>query len=68
MFLELKRLETHCLGGRSSGNLSLTVHVGADQSLLQDWKQAALGLLAFSGTDVDETVDAGGCGGSCHLR
>ena len=50
-----------CLSSRSR---SLRLDVSADQGLLQDGEQAALGLLALSGADVDEVVDAGGgCGG-----
>ncbi len=63
-----KHAPLHCLGrGSASRNFSLTLDISADQSLLEDGKQAALGLLTFFGTDVDEAVDAGGCLRRCEL-
>ena len=61
----VNRTSRNGLGSRS-GRLSLTVDVGADQGLLENGQQAALGLLALGGADVDEVVDASGCGRSCH--
>lgn len=56
----------YCLSSRSGRYLSLGLNISADQGLLEDGQQAALGLLALGGADVDEVVDASGCGGSCH--
>lgn len=64
----MKRTRAECLSSRSSRGLSLRLHIGADQGLLKDWEQAALGLLAFGGADVDEVVDTTGRGGSCNKR
>lgn len=52
--------------GSRSGRLSLTVDISADQSLLENGQQAALSLLALGRANVDEVVDASGCGRSCH--
>jgi hypothetical protein len=38
------------------------VDIRADQSLVKNWEQAALGLLAFRAADVDEVVDISGGG------
>ena len=56
-----------CLSSGGGGSLSLGLNIGADQALLEDGEQAALGLLSLSGADVDEAVDVGGCGGSCGI-
>jgi hypothetical protein len=58
------RTSGKCLGSRSGGR-SLSIDISADQGLLENGQQAALGLLALGGADVDEVVDASGCGGSC---
>jgi hypothetical protein len=54
------------LRSRSSddGGVGSGVDVGAEQSLAEDGQDAALGLLATGGADVDEVVGAGGGGGS----
>ena len=46
-------------GGRSSSGRRLGIDVCAEQRLAQDGENAAFGLLAFGGADVDEAVDAG---------
>jgi hypothetical protein len=43
-----------------SGGVGSGVDVGADESLTEDWEEAALGLLTYIGASVDESVDAGG--------
>lgn len=42
------------------------VDIGADERLAQDGEQAALGLLADRGADVDELGVVQGSDGSCH--
>lgn len=59
------RTSRKCLSSRGGGR-SLSIDISADQGLLENGQQAALGLLALGGADVDEVVDASGCGGSCH--
>ena len=51
----------------TSGHLSGRgrVDISAEQSLAEDRKDAALGLLAGGGADIDEVVDGGG-GGWCY--
>jgi hypothetical protein len=57
--MERKRLCGNGWGwGCSSG-----VDVGAEQSLSKNGEDAAFGLLALGGADVDELVDTSGSGG-----
>lgn len=66
--LSLERLWWWCclVGGRGAddGGVGGGVDVGAEEGLAEDGQDAALGLLAGSGADVDELVGAGGGGGS----
>lgn len=55
--LSLLQTESRLLGW-SDG--SSGVDIRADECLAKDGEQTALGLLALSGTGVDEAVDAGG--------
>jgi len=49
--------------GRGCGSRSSGVDIRAEQSLAEDGQDAALGLLALDGADVDEAVDVErGCG------
>lgn len=52
------QLEARLSSSRGSG--SNGVDIGADESLAEDGKEAALGLLARGGADIDELVDASG--------
>jgi hypothetical protein len=57
---------TGCSNSRGGRSLSLRLDISADQGLLEDREQAALGLLALGGANVDEVVDSGGCCGGCR--
>jgi hypothetical protein len=52
-----------CGSGRSGGSGNGGVDIGAEKGLSEDGEDAALGLLALSGADIDEVVDIGGGGG-----
>lgn len=45
--------------------LSGGLDIGADQGLVENRQQAALGLLSLSGAGADEVVDISGCGRGC---
>lgn len=51
-------------GGSDDGGVGSGVDVRAEESLAEDGQDAALGLLAGGGADVDELVGAGRGGGS----
>jgi hypothetical protein len=54
-------------GSGGSRGRGLGVDVGAEESLAEKGKDAALGLLACGRADIDEVVDAGGSAWGCYM-